>query len=299
MNEQQGTREQYESVREQANRSIDRGDLQAALETFGRALDIARGLGDVRVCDQARCNLASVEVELGQAGRVGELAQILLRSRDAENCFFAAYNLARFHELRKDAPKALRYARIAQDHARKLSPERRAMSHNQIGNLLLAESWFKEAAREYAHALRLLPEGRPVKRALILDNLGYCHAVRGRRKEGFRALFASLRTLRREGARRYEILPRLSLCYAYLEHGRVDRALRHGAAVLAMAQRFGDTEAHKNALFLLGEAQKQAGDELAARRHFRQLQESFYPAENYLPDLLLVVDVRQMVNLKA
>lgn len=295
----QVSRVEYESLREQGLLLVDRGDFEGALVAFERAHRLAVADGDPRLVDQARCSLASVEVELGRPGAAPALAQILLRSRDAENSFFAAYNLARAHELKKDHQKALFYAQKAQGYARRLGADRRAMSHNQLGNLLLTESWFKEAAREYSRALALLPAHATVKRALVLDNLGYSHVVRGRRKDGFRALFQSLRALRRAGARRYEMYTRLSLCYGYLEAGRVDRALEHGYEVLQLADEFGDRESTKNALFLLGEAQKQAGDETAARVHFDELQRSFYPAEGYLSDLLLTVDVRQMVNLKA
>lgn len=293
-------RQQFEHSLGEGQKAVERGSLREALAYDRQALVVAEAAGDQVAIDQAKLSIASVEIELGKLQAVSELPEILLRSGAGENAFFAAYNLARHHELKRDAKKALFYARVALKHARRsVRSEIRAMSHNQLGNLLLAQSFFVDAAREYERALELVPAAAGVKRALILDNLGYCRVVAGTHQDGLSALVESLRTLRRFGARRYELYPRLSLCYAYLEVGRERHALRHGAAAVALAEKFEDVEALKNALFLLGEALKLSGDELAARRQFRRLQERFYPSDRYLADLLLLVDVRNMVNLKA
>jgi|CXWL01.1.fsa_nt_gi tetratricopeptide (TPR) repeat protein len=291
---------EYQRHRDEGLKAVERGSLHEALAFFRESLGVAKVAGDAVRGDQARLSVASVEIELGRVHSPGDLPAILLRSGESENAFFAAYNLARFHDRAKDSKKALFYARVANRHARRLARnEIRAMSHNQLGDLLLAQSFFPEATRELERALEQVPAAAGVKRALILDNLGYCHVVQGDYAAGFKALFDSLRTLRRFGAPRYQSGPRISLCFAYLERGRANDALRHGMAAATLAERFDDRETLKNALFLLGEAQKLAGDELAARRHFRRLQERFYPGESYLPDLLLLVDVRNMVNLKA
>jgi tetratricopeptide (TPR) repeat protein len=293
-------RQQFEYRLGEGQKAVERGSLREALAYDREALAIAEAAGDQIAIDQAKLSIASVEIELGRPQAVSELPEILLRSGSGENAFFAAYNLARHHELKRDPKKALFYARVANKHARRSErSEIRAMSHNQLGNLLLAQSFFVDAAREYERALELVPTAAGVKRALILDNLGYSRVVAGSHGEGLAALTESLRTLRRFGARRYELYPRLSLCYSYLEVGRERHALRHGAAAVALAEKFEDHEALKNALFLLGEALKLSGDEAAARRQFYRLQERFYPADRYLADLLLLVDVRNMVNLKA
>lgn len=290
----------FERNRDEGLRAVERGSLHEALAYFRESLAAAESLGGVEARDRARLSIASVEIELGRGGSAAELATILMRTGDSENAFFAAYNLARQHELRRDSRKALFYARVANKHARRCDrQEIRAMSHNQLGNLLLAQSFFAGAAREYERALEQIPTAAGVKRALILDNLGYCRVVDGRQAEGVSALIESLRTLRRFGARRYELYPRLSLAYAHLETGRYRHAMRHAATAVELAERFDDHDKLKNALFLLGESLKQAGDESAAWGQFYRLQERFYPSEGYLPDLLLLVDVRNMINLKA
>jgi TolA-binding protein len=55
----------------------------------------------------------------------------------------------------------------------------------------------------------------------------------------------------------------------------------------------------KNALYLLGEVANLSEDVHTARRHFTRLHRDFYPEAGYLPEFLLAVDVRKLVNLHA
>jgi tetratricopeptide (TPR) repeat protein len=296
-------------------RCLESGDLDEALASFERSLDWARAHGTPAQVDLALCNRSGVLLELGAAadsgsaagspieqgsGLVAELRAILLRNSEPENCFLAAYNVARAYQLRKENKKALFYARIALDRARLI--ERRdwlASSHNRIANILLAESYFDEACAKYEEALALLPDEVGVRQALILDNLGYCRIVQERLGEGFGHLFKSLRMLRRLGSLRWQLYPHLDLCFAYLEAGRLQRANVHGMRALTIAERFADREAIKNALYLLGEAANLAGRPMQARVFFGRLQNEFFPEEHYLPDFLLAIDVRKLINLKA
>lgn len=290
-----------EQLRHEARKARDAGQLELAESLYQTAQRLAEESGDECDAERAYCGRASLAIELGRGEQyLGELRQVLMRNRDHENCFLAAYNIARAYEMGKANQKALFYARIARDRARVLGRvEWQASSHNQIGNLLLAESFFEEACGEYEQALSLVPHDSPVREALIKDNLGYSLAVQKRYAEAFPLLFESLRMLRRAGARRYQNLPRLSLCFAYLEIGRLDRAVRHGRAVLASAEALGDTESVKNVLYLLGEAANLQGDFDLARSYFLRLQRDYYPNADYLPDFLLAIDIRKLVNLKA
>jgi hypothetical protein len=76
--------------------------------------------------------------------------------------------------------------------------------------------------------------------------------------------------------------------------------MRHGAVALALAEEAGESDSIKHALFLLGEAAQQA------RRPGRppgsissSSRERYFPEASYLPEVLLTVDVRKLVNLKA
>lgn len=277
------------------------GQLDQAITHFDSSMTWALEQGDSDLWDRAFCNRCAAEMELGAVPEwLPELRQIVLRSSDPENAFLAAYNVARAYELEKDFAKALFYARIAHDRCLKL--RRRdwlAWSKNQTANLLLGQSHFEEACASYEQALELMPVPASVQRALILDNLGYCRIVQGRHDEGFALLFTGLRTLRRFGAERFEARVRLSLCWGYLEIGRLRRALGHGLRALEQADRFGDIESIKNAHYLLGEAYNELGCHGTARDYFTRLQKRFYPEAVHVPELLMAVDVRNLINLKA
>ena len=70
-------------------------------------------------------------------------------------------------------------------------------------------------------------------------------------------------------------------------------------AALRLAESLGDQDALKNALYLLGEVANLNGDLESARGYFGRLHRDFFPEAGYLPDFLLVVDIRRLVNLHA
>jgi tetratricopeptide (TPR) repeat protein len=212
----------------------------------------------------------------------------------------AAYDIARQYELVKDFRKALFYARIARDRSLQIgSADWIASSHNQMGNALLAQCRVDEAVEEYEQALAAMPDGPSIWRARILDNLGYCRVLQRRPRQGFALLYASLRVLRRHGARRYEVSTRLDLSFAHLEARRLPTAHRHARAALALAEEAGDADSIKNALFLLGEIASVGGAEDEAANHFGRLQREFFPQAGYLTGFLQAVNVLGLINLHA
>jgi tetratricopeptide (TPR) repeat protein len=291
----------FEDLRNCGVRAIERGELEEAAESFAAALRLAREQGELKRIDLALSNWAAAVIELGRGdGEISRLREVLLRNSDPVNCRMAAYDIARYYELKKNYKKALFYARITRDRSEALG--RRdwiASSHNLIGNTLLAESFVEEACVEYERALELMPVEPSPARGQILDNLGYCRILQGRFGEGYRLLYESLRLLRRFGARRHEISVRLDLCFAHLETGRYRHSRRQGEAALAIAESLGDQAAAKNALYLLGEVAHLNGDGGTARDYFARLQRDFFPEAGYLPEFLLAVDIRRLVNLHA
>ena len=215
----------YDALRDDAKEAVRVGDLVAAEAYLQQALGVAREIGDPNLIDRAQCNLATLAIERGEGpSTLPQLRQVLMKNQDEFNCYLAAYALARAHDLDQKYKKGIFYARIAQERARRLDrPERLASSHNQMGNLLLAESYFDEACAEYEQALQA-PELPALHRAVIVANIGYCRSISGQRREGFRLLFESLRSLRRLGAQPWQRYAHLALCYAYLEIGRYRRA---------------------------------------------------------------------------
>ncbi len=294
----------FEELRVRGAQAIEAGRLEEAEQLFEQALSWARQNGDANLVDLALCNRAAAAIDLGRGEReLPRLREILMRNADPVNCRIAAYNIARHYDLNKQFKKALFYAQIARDRSEHLGrQEWLASSHNQIGNLLLAESFFDKACWEFEQALTFAADDAgdaEVRGAMIKDNLGYSYIVLGRLKDGFRLLFESYRSLRRIGAIRYAVEPRVSLCFAYLEAGRPGRALLCGRSALVLAEAEGAVYAMKNLLYLLGEAANLSGDLDLARHYFSRLQREFYPDAGYLPDFLLAIDVRKLINLKA
>ncbi len=280
--------------------ALKRGDLRLALDRFGSAMAWALEHGESDLWDRALCNHFSVEIELGQVGDLSELRQIVLRSADPENAFLAAYNVARAYELEKDIGRALFYARIARDRCGRLNRrEWMGWSHNQTGNLLLAQSELEDACAEFEQALGFTEARASIERGVILDNLGYCRVLQGRHREGFDHLFKSLRIFVRLRVERYQSYPRLALCHAFLDVGRLRSALRHGARALEIATAHSDAISIKNAHYLLGETYHQLGHDDLARDYFTRLQQRFYPAARHVPELLMTIDVRPLLNLRA
>ncbi len=291
----------FDETCEAARRAAEAGSFDEARRRFDQAADIARQLGDEGRADLVAAKRAAIAIEEGHGQtELPALRALLVRNLDAVVCRYASYNLARWYELQKEYGKALFYARVARDKALLADKaEWIAASHNQLGNVLLAQSKIHEATGQYEGALELMPSAPTAARARVLDNLGYCRVLAGDLRAGFSLLYASLRILRRVGAERYAISTLLDLSYAHLEARRPSTALRHGKAALDLARQHEDLESVKNAYFLLGEAANQASDAASARRYFSLLQCEYFPQQAYLADLLLSVDMRKLVNLHA
>lgn len=290
----------YEELRAEGIRRLEAGHVEEAEENFEAALALAEQGGDRRLVQVAHCNLSAVRIERDEDETVPSLRRLLMEADDHEVCFLAAYNLARFHERREDFKKALFYSRLAVQRASLGErPDWLGSGHNQAGNLLIYGSRFQEAEREYRAALELMPESSAVKRALLHENLGYCRIVQGDLREGVRHVFRSLRTLRALGVRLWLVFPHMDLCYAYLELGRYRHARRHGSRALALAREVQNDDACKKCLYLLGEVAHVSGDSDLAEEHFTELQRRYYPEIAGLKEMLLALDLRKLVNLKA
>lgn len=297
---------EFHSARARWTALVAEGEFEEALALVEAATAWARNAGEAVLLDRALCNRAAIALELGRGdGLVTELRSLLMRSEDCENGYLAAYTIARHYELAREAKKGLFYARLACDRAAALDPARRSSSFNLIANFLVSECRFDEALETYAEAERevaSLGAAEPASRlraAVIGYNVGYCRVMTGAPRTGLANLYRSLRTLIRLGAARHQMAARLDLAFALLEAGSPGLAERHAVRALALAARFEDAAARKNALYLAGAAATAKKDEFAARRWFGELQGEFFPDADYLPELLLRVDVRQLVNLRA
>lgn len=278
-----------------------RGDYSGALRCCEEALAWATEHEDSALWDRAYCNRCAALLELGELDdSLSELRHIVLRQPNGETGFLAAYTVACAYEQRRSYEQSLFYARIARDRALRLQrPSWVSWTHNHVGNVLLVQSYFDQACEEYELALKLMPLEPCIERALILDNLGYCRFIQGEYREGFRLLFESLRTLVRHDSPRFRAIAALTLAFGYLEIGKLRPARRHAEAALRIARELGDDGTLKKTYYMLGEIYHQLGFNDRARDFFTRLQRDYFPDAPHVPELLMAIDVRSMVNLKA
>jgi tetratricopeptide (TPR) repeat protein len=292
---------EYEGLWRRAEEAKEAGRLEEALGWYGESLAAARRTGDAELIDRATCNEAAVAIALGDIDpRIPPMREILMRNGSITNCYLAAYNIARAYELRKEPKKGLFYARIARERAEQIGqPQRRAVAHNQMGNALVAESMFEEAAKSYRLALALVPEEQGDLRLLYITNLAYCEVVLGRHRVGVSRLYGALRLAVRRASPRIEMMARLDLCFGLMEMGRLDAADRHARRAYPLTQKIGEVGHIKNCLYLLGQIAVLGERPADARHWFELLQRRFYPERPQLVDLLIGIDIRRMVNLRA
>lgn len=292
----------YESLRTRGVAAGRGGRFEEALPLLEAAWQWAQEHGDAVLADRAFVNWSAAAISLRRGDEVlAGLRQVLMRNLDPRNCRLAAYNIARIYEHRRDPKKGLFYAKVARGFLAQLGtpePEWLANDHNQYGNFLVAESRFEEAEHEYLLALAADPGASAVRRAFVEQNLGYCYLMLDRAGDALPLLYRSLRTLRRAGARQQEISARLDLAFGLLEVGRHRRALHHARRALEMITASSHDDLLKNALYLCGEAALHDTGEAAAQEYFSRLQAHF-PDSAFVAELLLAVDVRQMINLRA
>ena len=301
--------EDFETLRDRGRDLGNTGAYREAATLYNRAVEVATAAGETDLADEALCGWGAAETELGNGAEVmPKLRRILLNSTDDHNRWLAAYTVARAHELEGQIKKALFYAKLSRNHsANARRPGLTGLSHNLLGNLLVAEGREAEAAAEYRTALHHAANSPSTWRAGAEGNLGYCLLVRGsaargarpRMREGLRLVYRSMRTFRREGAVQYSMLPHLDLCFAHLELQRPAAAKRHGQRALALAKQYEDPATIKNSLYLLGHVALLEGDTETARQHFSELGHSFYSDQAGLTDVLMSLDLRQVVNLRA
>ncbi len=302
--------EDFESLRDRGRDLVATGSYRDAATVYRQAAQVATDAGEADLADEALCGWGAAETELGNGVEVmPELRRILLGSAVDHNCCLAAYTLARTHELEGEIKKALFYARLFRDRAEYVDREGlTGLAQNLLGNLLAAEGREAEAADCYRSALRRYEEAPPIWTAIAEGNLGYCllsrttavkHLRGPRRREGLRLLYRSIRTFRHGGATQYMMLPHQDLCFAHLELERPASARRHGMRALSLAEEYRDFAVVKNCLYLLGQVAMLQSDAEAATTYFTELEQRFYPEQPGLATVLMSLDLRQVVNLRA
>lgn len=296
-------RSRSEGLRSEAATFLEKGDFAASLARYDDALEAARETGDESFVDWIFSCRAAAAAESGPAeSELLELKRILLRGRDGQTAFRAAYTSARIYELKRDFRKAAFYARLARQHAAEIGdPLLLAGAESTQGTVLAVDSRFEEAAACYRRALEAsAPPTRisPVHRAVWQDNLGYCLLALDRTSEGLALVHEALETLEGAGAKHHTVYPLMDLCFGYLKCDRYEEARYFGEACLERAPLREDETVERNVLYLLGEASHLGGDEDAARDYFDRLA-SLYPDFRNLRAYLEVFDFRNVINLRS
>ena len=302
--------EDFETLRDRGRDLVAKGLYREAAAVYRQAGQVATAAGETDLADEVLCGWGAAETELGNGAEVMPvLRRVLLGTTADHNSCLASYTLARAHELEGQIKKALFYAQLFRDRAVYVKRDGlTGLAQTLMGNLLVAEGREAEAAACYRTALRDANGAPPTWTASAETNLGYCLLAsafgakgfrRARVREGLRLVYRSIRTFRREGAIQLSILPHLDLCFAHLELNRPSDARRHGQRALNLARQHNDWDAAKNSLYLLGQAAILDRDTEGARQFFHELQQRFYPEQTGLANVLMSLDLRQVVNLRA
>jgi tetratricopeptide (TPR) repeat protein len=293
----------YYELRDRFIQERDAGNLQEVLRLCNKALALADQIGDEALVDQAYCNLFGSQLTLGFSDlSFSKLREILMRNRSLRTAYSAAYLLACSHTIGKQYKKALFYAQIARQRALALNETALVVqSHNEIGRCYLSESYFEKAIIEFEKALCALPDELTYTHVAPLGNLGYTKLLVGDYRSGFKYLHKTLRHCSFRSTERgyFQEWIHLYLCFGYIEIRRWRYAWRHGVAGLKLAEKNDNSDAVKNALYLLGEVEKSVGDFEAARGYFSRLQREFYPDNPELVSAVLAFQTKDLVNLRA
>jgi tetratricopeptide (TPR) repeat protein len=296
-------RSRSEGLRSEALELLEKGEFAVSLARYDEALETARETGDASFVDWIYACRAAAAAEVGPAeAELVELKRILLRGRESQTAFRAAYTSAHIYDVRRDFRKAAFYARLAQQHATDVGdPFLVACAESTQGTVLAADSRFEEAAACYRRAIDLsAPPARipTLFRALWQDNLGYCLIALDRTQEGMQLVHDALETIEKAGATAHTVFPLMDLCFGYLKGDRYEEARYFGEACLERAPLSTDDTVERNVLYLLGEASHLGGDEDAARDYFDRLA-SLYPDFRNLRAYLEVFDFRNVINLRS
>lgn len=285
-----------EQLRQEALLCVRRNELERALELYDRALAEA---ADDELRELITINKADVLIALEQTtGEVQKLPAIVMRRRNPHHTFLAAYALTYKHRLQNDVKRGIFYAQIALDTAVEANePLWELGAHNELGSLYEIDGDFAKAMAAFRRALDLVshvsdPAEQTLSRGAALQNLGASTMLNGEVADGVALIHEALPMIVSPSARAEAYI---DLCYGYIEMERLEEACRWGEMGLEIAS---DNRQIRNAHYLLGEAAYKSGNLEVAEFHYEKLAK-FYPTFRHLKHLLMAVDLRSMVNLKA
>ena len=274
-----------------------RGEVDAAIETYDRALNFATG-EDVQELITIRKAEALIAAER-EGPELAALPSVVMRRRSPRHVYLAAGMLMRRYVETEDRRKAIFYGEIACTAAGELGDDfARAAVMNHLGIALVADSQFSAAIKTLDEALAVLAPVEEPKaevesvRAMILGNLGGAKVLSGRFAEGVEILEQVLTQMDED----YLVAEvSLDLCFGYLELGQYELAERYGRRGLELAT---IKRQIRNANHLLGETCIRLDRYDEADAYF-DVVASYYPDFKNAKQLLVAVDLCSVVNWKA
>lgn len=284
-----------EELRQQGIQLLRQNDPEAALEVFSRGLDVETEEAQSQRLKAHMC-MTLVALDRLEDPLFSDLPKIVLRRTDSFSVYLASYALSNRHRALQRFDRASHYARLAYDAALELdNPIWVIDSLVERGNVAVLDSRFEEALEHYRDATERLGESQDgLRRAFILQNVGYCKLVTGDAEAALPSLKAALRTMHDSGVTQFIAESHLDLALAHQELGNLDLALDHGEAGLEHAT---ELRQERNAHYLLGEIHFALGNREAAESHFDHLCRH-YPDFPQLKNLLYALDLKKVINWK-
>jgi class 3 adenylate cyclase/tetratricopeptide (TPR) repeat protein len=256
------------------------GDPDGAIAAGQQALELAAGLGESTLQEQASLRLGRVCYSLGDFGRVAELLRWNVETADRksdrlrtnvriESQAWLARTLSvlgAFAEGRRHGEEALRLATLS---GRGNTP---IIVHLCLGNVYLVQGDLENAIRVFEQGLALCrASGNRNALRTIVAGLGYASALQGRLAEGRALVEEGISENIRTGARQRPLL------VAWLSEvcrlaGRSEEAWQHAHRALGLARQFKDRGDEAHALHQLGTVHACADppDTTQAEAHYQQ-----------------------------
>ena len=284
-----------EEVRRAAIAKVRAGEIDAALDMFDSALQLA---DEEEARELITINKADAMIAVERMGpEVQALPTIVMRRRNLRHVYLAAYALVFKYRMEKELKRATFYAQLAYQTADEANePLWKVLALNELGSISDMDSKFVRAIEFGEEAIALLEQlgnrdEHEFVYALTLENLGASKLLNDEFIDGVRLIEKALPSITTP---MYMAEAYIDLCFGYLGLENLERASHYGEMALETAT---EPRQIRNAHYLLGEVAYKLDDIELAEYHFDKLA-AFYPEFRNLKSLLFAIDLRSMVNLK-
>jgi tetratricopeptide (TPR) repeat protein len=284
-----------ETLRQEALAKVRSEKFDEALCLYDEALSLTT---DDEISELITINKAHALIAADRTGpEVKALPMILMRRRNNQHTFLAAYSLMYTHRMTGELKRAIFYGQVALDAANQADQTFWKIGVlNELGIVYETDSQFVKAVECLREALDLITAldddaQKSFSTVAIRGNLAYNTLLMGETVTAIRMIEDIIDQV--EGPSDLSDCY-IALCYGYIELEQFEKARALGEKGLDLATQPREV---RNAHYLVGEAAYKSGDIEGAEYHFEQLAR-FYPQFRNMKNLLFAVDLRSMINLK-